>query len=204
MTRREAHLLRACLSARTLTCADLAALGLEGFAAHDGRRQLASDPVHCFCWEDGPADSLVRVAGLTWGKAEYDEQSCVDREARWTAADGTSYDLCCRCLDEAGGREAVELLAGQERELATLAPLPILFAEVDLGTAADIAVDIEAHACPECARLRVQLAALRAERDTWMQGLKTAESKLRRLGRLLGAGRGPEEALATLDREARP
>lgn len=93
-----------------LTCRDLADLGVEGCRAHDPRAQLRDDP-HCYCWEEGTG---LREHGQLYGPEEWDEQGCGHLE-RWTEADGTTYELCCRCLDEAGGREAIERAVAEAR-----------------------------------------------------------------------------------------
>lgn len=94
------------MTAPTLTCGDLARLGLPGFAEHDPRAQEPADP-HCHCWWEGPT---VRDGGLTYGTAEYDEQPCEAME-RWTGADGTVYGICCRCAEGIERRLDVERAA---------------------------------------------------------------------------------------------
>lgn len=96
--------------ATPLTCRDLHSLGVEGCAEHDPRAQLRDDP-HCYCWQEGPG---TREHGAAYGPEEYDEQGC-GHLSRWTAADGTAFEICCACLDQAGGREAVERAVAEAR-----------------------------------------------------------------------------------------
>lgn len=177
-----------------LTCGDLADLGVEGCASHNPRAQLSTDR-HCFCWQLGPAQ---REHGLTYGPEEFDEQGCGDMDS-WTAADGTSYELCCRCLDEAGGRAAIERAVAAARAEEAAAPWQPSWADEALRAPITLLYDSEVRR-PACVLLQVAAKCdhRRLRRlfppETWLlaptPGMKRVCGTLEEWQQLASRGRG--------------